>query len=324
MPGGLSMSRLRSRKPFWAKLLAELLCLWAVFVLSGCGGADILQQPRINFKDIDPQPVLSTTGNDTQTLKVAVTSVLPITDTLSHYRAIANVLGERLNRPAILIQRKSYAEVGLLLLNGGADIAFFASGEYATYSSFEEIEMLAMQQRMGLPYYQGYLLVSADSEMEELEDLRGKSVAFSDPLSYSGYFSGPYVVAKRGDAGKLFGRYMYTYSHEKSFRAVANKIVDAAPVPSLIYERAKQKNPELASSVRVIAISPPAGTGPVVVRKNMSLREREILRDAFLKLHENPRTQQALKGLMIDRYVSPRPELFENSRRMLKEKRTRL
>ncbi len=62
----------------------------------------------------------------------------------------------------------------------------------------------------------------------------------------------------------------------------------------------------------------------MVVRKNMSLREREILRDAFLKLHENPRTQQALKGLMIDRYVSPRPELFENSRRMLKEKRTRL
>jgi len=306
-------------------LLMAVFCLSVVFVLPGCGKMEGSEYPRINFKEIEPQPVLSTTGNDAQTLKVAVSSVLPATDTLTHYRAIANVLGERLNRPAILIQRKSYAEVGLLLLNGGADIAFFASGEYATYSGFEEIEMLAMQQRMGLPYYQGYLLVSADSEMQELEDLRGKSVAFSDPLSYSGYIFLAHMLWQKDETPEsFFSRYLYTYSHEKSFRAVANKIVDAAPVPSMIYERAKQRNPELASSVRVIAVSPPTGTGPVVVRKNMSLREREILRDTFLNLHENPRTQAALKGLMIDRYVLPRPELFENSRKMLQEKRTRL
>lgn len=319
----LPLPFLRKKKTVQNCFLVIGLAVIGLLALSGCGRNSAI--PRVNFKEIDSQPVLSSTSSDAQTLRVAVSSVLPLTDTLPHYRAIANILGEKLNRPAILIQRKSYAEIGLLLLNGGADIAFFASGEYATYSSFDEIEMLAAQQRMGLPYYQGFLLVAEDSPFKKLEDLRGKSVAFSDPLSYSGYIFVSHMLWQMDETPeRFFSRFQYTYSHEKSFRAVANKIVDAAPVPSLIYERAKQRTPDLAAAVRVIAVSPPAGTGPVVVRKSMNLREKEILRDTFLKLHLLPQTQAALKGLMIDRYVPPQPELFENSRKMLREKGNRL
>ena len=46
------------------------------------------------------------------------------------------------------------------------------------------------------------------------------------------------------------------------FGAVANKVVDAAPVTRLVYDRAKQNQPELVEAVKIIAVSPPAGIGP--------------------------------------------------------------
>ncbi|MDF2928785.1 MAG: phnD [Anaerospora sp.] len=185
--------------------------------------------------------------------------------------------------------------------------------------------MLAAQQRMGLPYHQGYIIVAKDSEINGIDDLKGKTVAFTDPLSYSGYTFLVHMLRQRNQTPEtFFGRYIYTYSHDNSFRAVVNKVVDAAPVTSLVYDRAKQKQPELAAEVRIIAFSPPAGTGPVVAGKSVSQGQRETLRKALLTMHENPTMLPALQGLSIDRFVPPQPELYEPIRRMLREKREHL
>ena len=53
-----------------------------------------------------------------------------------------------------------------------------------------------MQQRNGVPYYHGYIIVSKTSSAESLADLRGKTFAFSDPLSYSGYIALAYILEK--------------------------------------------------------------------------------------------------------------------------------
>jgi len=238
---------------------------------------------------VEAPPAISAVNADSQALRVAISSVLLPQETIVYYRSIASFLGQHVDRPVILIQRRSYAEIALLLLNGGADIAFFSSGEYANYSGFDEIEMLASQQRMGQPYYQGYIVVPKDSEINKVSDLKGKTVAFTDPLSYSGYTFLVHLLRQKNQTPEtFFGRYIYTFSHDKSLRAVANKVVDAAPITRLVYDRAKQKQPELAGAVKIIAVSPPAGIGPVVVGKSVSQGQREILRNALLTMHETP------------------------------------
>lgn len=304
----------------------RFVCLLTI-VMTICIGCGSFQSKGkyIDFKKVETPPAISAVNADSQALRVAISSVLLPQETVVHYRSIANFLGWHVDRPVILIQRKSYAEIALLLLNGGADIAFFSSGGYANYSGFEEIEMLAAQQRMGLPYYQGYILVSKDSEINDISDLKGKTVAFTDPLSYSGYTFLAHMLQQRNQTPEtFFGRYVYTYSHDKSLRAVANKVVDAAPVTRVVYDRAKQKQPELAEAVKIIAVSPPAGIGPVVVGKSVSQGQREILRKALLTMHESPYMTLALQGLSIDRFVPPQPELYEPIRRMLREKREQL
>jgi len=305
------------------------VCLLLIVLVTVCGFTGrsffLSKSKFINFEKLEAPPAIAAVNADSQALRVAISSVLLPQETVVHYRSIANFLGLQVDRPVMLIQRKSYAEIALLLLNGGADIAFFSSGEYANYSGFDEIEMLAAQQRMGLPYHQGYIIVAKDSEINGIDDLKGKTVAFTDPLSYSGYTFLVHMLRQRNQTPEtFFGRYIYTYSHDNSFRAVVNKVVDAAPVTSLVYDRAKQKQPELAAEVRIIAFSPPAGTGPVVAGKSVSQGQRETLRKALLTMHENPTMLPALQGLSIDRFVPPQPELYEPIRRMLREKREHL
>lgn len=301
-----------------------LLMIMTVIFSTGCGSF-LNKGKYIDFKKVEAPPDISAVNADSQALRVAISSVLLPQENVMHYRSIANYLGWHVNRPVILIQRQSYAEIALLLLNGGADIAFFSSGEYANYSGFDEIEMLAAQQRMGLPYHQGYIIVAKDSEINDIADLKGKIIAFTDPLSYSGYTFLVHMLGQKNQTpDTFFGRYIYTYSHDKSLRAVANRVVDAAPVTSLVYDRAKQREPELAEAVRIIAVSPFAGTGPVVAGKNVNQTQREILRKALLTMHEYPHMVPALQGLSIDRFVPPQPELYEPIRRMLREKREQL
>ena len=304
----------------------QLVCLLTIVtaICTGCTSSPSTGR-HIDFNKVEVPPDVPAITADSQALRVAISSVLLPQETVVHYRAIANFLGRTVDRPVILIQRKSYAEIALLLMNGGADIAFFSSGGYAHYSGLHEIEMLASQQRMGLPYYQGYILVAKDSAVNDLADLKGKTVAFTDPLSYSGYtFVAHFLQQKNETPETFFGRYIYTYSHDNSLRAVANKIVGAASVTRVVYDRAKQKQPELTEAVKIIAVSPPAGIGPVVAGKSVSARQREILRKALLSLHERSDMALPLQGLSIDRFVPPQPELFEPIKLMLRAKRAPL
>ena len=72
--------------------------------------------------------------------RLAISSVLSPKDSIGYYRQIADYISRRLERPVVLIQRQSYAEVGVLLAKGGADIAFFSSGAYASLAGQNEME----------------------------------------------------------------------------------------------------------------------------------------------------------------------------------------
>ena len=292
-------------------LLVSLVVGW----FSYCRLDSAEQENYLDFKKVAATPIVSALSNDKQALRIVVFSILLPQETIVHYRTIANYLGEKIQRPVILIQRKSYAEMAVLLLNGGADMAFFSSGGYNSFRNVGEMEVLVSQQRMGQPYNQGFLLVAQDSEAKTLSDLRGKTIAFSDPLSYSGYtFLAELLKEQQETPETFFGRYIYTYNHEKSFRAVATKLVDAAAVTSLIYYRAQQKTPELADAVKIIAVSPPFGAGPVVVGKNVSAAQREALRKSLLTIHEDPKGKAALAGLMIDKYIPANLDYYEQKR----------
>ncbi|MEH6892068.1 phosphate/phosphite/phosphonate ABC transporter substrate-binding protein [Bacillus sp. JJ864] len=266
---------------------------------------------QIVFSESEIMPVGSQDGKPSP-VRIAISSVLSPTDTIMYYRKIADYIGEKLHRPVILIQRKSYNEISMLMINGGADIAILSTGAYITYKHVEGLEAIAMQERMGVPYYYGYVVVHRQNEISDINDLRGKNVAFTDPTSYSGYIFVRKKLAELSETPEhFFGRYVFTYNHESSLGAVINKVVDAAAVDSLVFERTKRQNPELVKDLEIIEKTEPIGTGPVVVRSNLPDEEKKIIKESFISMHEQEPIKSAFQGLFIDRFVPFEPKLYE-------------
>lgn len=295
-----------------------------ILLISGCGN----QGPKlyVNFNETEklehPAPV---NRSAEQPLKLAVSPVLPQKETIGYYRQIAEHLAIQTGRPTELIQRQSNLEVSVLLANGGADIAFFSTGAYTAYEGAAELEALVAQQRNGVPFYHSFVIVAKESNINSFPDLEGKSFAFTDTLSFSGYIFPSYLLKSKGKTPEqFFSRYLFTYNHTKSLRAVADKVVDGAAIDSLVYERAQENTPELADAVRIIATSMPLGTGPVVVKKDMERNQKDLLRSIFLNMHYNADMRQTLKGLGIERFVEYTSKYYEYPSGIVGEKRTRL
>lgn len=293
------------------RLPKMLMIIWLAVLVSGCAAN------RSNYHIVFSKPADSrseTQEGAPSPVRVAISSVLSPSDTIKYYRTIADYIGEKLNRPAILIQRKSYHEISTLLMNGGADIALLSSGAYLTYKQVEGLEAIAMQERMGVPYYYGYLIVNRDSNIAGIGDLREKSIAITDPASYSSYIFLSKRLAEFGETPEhFFDRYVYTYSHEKSLKAVIDRVVDAAAVNSLVYEQAKRKNPELTESLRIIAKSDPAGTGPVIISNSLPDKDKKLVKELFLSMDEQQVLKPALQGLFIDRFVPFDPQFYDTA-----------
>lgn len=288
------------------KLLPFLLLLC---LLTSCGGTSPTQQ--IVFSEEEKQTPDSI-QDEKNPIRLAISSVLSPTDTIVHYREIVNYIAEKLNRPAILIQRRSYNEISNLMVNGGADIALLPTGAYILYKDKGGVEEIATQERFGSPYYYGYIITKGENEFLELNDLKGKDIAFYDPSSYSGYLFVEEELEDRGeDIKSFFGRHVYTYSHEGSINAVLNSIVDAAAVNSLVFETMKRENPQETAMLKIIEKSMPLGTGPVVIRSNLPEEEKELIKESFLTMHEQEFMKQVLQGLYIDRFIPFDSEYYE-------------
>ncbi|MDW7656763.1 MAG: phosphate/phosphite/phosphonate ABC transporter substrate-binding protein [Bacillota bacterium] len=303
-------------------VMFALVILLTAILLSGCSGKT--GRPYIDFSSTNPTESTGYGQFDPDIsknpLRIAVCPTLSQHNTIDAFRAISGYISRKLGRDAVLLEKKSYIEINVLLANGGADLAFLANGAYNSYDSIGDIEPLVMQVRFGVPYYHAYIIVPADSTVETLQGLRGKTFAFTDPLSFSGYLVPVHMLRQIDETPEsLFSNYIFTYSHEKALLAVANKVVDGAAIGSHVYSESLEKQDGLADQVKIIAISEKSGTGPVVVRKSLGEDIIAQLKDIFLSMDQEPELESALKDLLVDRYVEPIEELYDFPRSIIAE-----
>ena len=294
------------RRPFWLLVAAVLLCL-----AYGCSGDD---GRYVDFSKPTPADARdsgkATAGQ--RPLRLAVASVSSPGETVNSLRAIAEALANRTGRQVVVVQRKTYAEVNLLLANDDADIAFVSTGAYSAYRGQAPIDVLVMTEFQGSATYDAQLIVPADSPAQSLKDLQGKVFAFTDPLSFSGHMAVMDALIRLDSAPERhFSRYFYTSSHDRAIQAVANRIADGASIDNQILEVAIRKQPELAGKVRVVATLGVNPSGPVVVAAGLDPKLKEALRDIFLDLHQDPAQAEALQTLAISRFTPPVPGAYD-------------
>ncbi len=289
-----------------------LLC---VFCLSACSGKEAprkisleKRQEPAQAKQAEPQK---------KHLRIAVGSMITPKAGYGYYRQLLDYIGEKVGMHVEFVARENYAEINDLVKSGDVDIAFVCGGPYVEGHDAFGMELLAAPQAYGGTVYYSYIITRKDSPVTGFEGLRGKSFAFSDPLSNSGTLVPTYMLAKMHETpDSFFKQYIFTYAHDKSIKAVAQGIVDAAAVDSLIWEYENRTNPEFTSKTKIIEKSPPYGIPPVVARPGLDVKLKEKVRRVILNVHLDSKGKEILAGMMIDKFVPIRDSAYNSIREM--------
>ncbi len=153
----------------------------------------------------------------------------------------------------------------------------------------------------GRPVYFSELVVRRDSSARSLLDLRGRSWAYNDPCSLSGYYNLLKKLAEMGKDGGFFGRTCCSGSHLNSMEMVAGGEVDAATIDSNVLRIRLRSAPEFRERLRVIETWGPFPIQPVVLRSGLHPELKNRLRAAFLSIGED--APSALAGFGLERFA---------------------
>jgi phosphonate transport system substrate-binding protein len=299
--------------------LNRALCaaLVAILLLSGCGGQPgDAQQPVIRLSVLEPLPGPAT--ENIIPLRVSVGAVISPRGTVESYQPLLDYLSGRLERPVELVQRRTYSETNALVAGGEADVAFVCTSAYIAGREEFGMRLLVAPRVNGATTYNSLLIVPAASTARSIADLHGKVFAFTDPMSNTGRVYPTGLVRELGATSEqFFARTFFTYSHDAALNAVATGLADGAAVDSLVYYYALERDPALASKVRVIHTSSPFGIPPVVVGPDSPPQLQAILKEILLNMDEYADGRVALRQLGVDAFVEIEDSAYDSVRELV-------
>jgi len=195
-----------------------------------------------------------------------------------------------------------------------ADISFMGALPYLLARDQMGAEVLLSEIYRGKASYVARIFVRRDSGIEAVADLAGKTIAFADPISESGYLYPLEIVAEAGllapgaDPQSFFGRVYFAGGYQQAIQAVANGLVDAAGVSEFAD---LLLSPEQQSEIRWIAESEPIPTHAVIARPGLDPALEKKFVAAMLELNQ-PENRWLLQHVYgPDGYVLADPEAYE-------------
>ena len=147
----------------------------------------------------------------------------------------------------------SYAAAIEAMCAGKADIVWLAPLSYViAKDKCPDAQLMVTSVRFGSQFYNGQIIVGADSGIESIEDLNGKSFAFTDPASTSGYL---YPTALLEKNGVTLSESFFAGSHNSAALAVYNGRADAAATYVDVRNSLENDFPDIKTKTKVIALT---------------------------------------------------------------------
>lgn len=236
------------------------------------------------------------------------------------YQAIADEVGDRLGVSTELVVETDYENCR----NDVNDICFVCSLPYVQFER-EGVSpalpvaapVLSGARYSGRPIYFSDVIVHVDSGIETFADLRGRSWAYNEPLSQSGYGITRFHLVSIGETDGFFGEVIEAGFHETAIRMVVDGGVDGAAIDSQVLAIEMRDHPDLAQSIRVIDALGPSTIQPVAVSKRFDDSFRSQVVAVLTDLHRHEGLREILGLGFVDHFVPVGPHDYDDIRAML-------
>jgi phosphonate ABC transporter permease subunit PhnE len=195
---------------------------------------------------------------------------------------LARMLADRLHLPVRAYVALDYTALVEAMHSGQVQFGWLTPAPLVLAERLFNAEILLTQVRRGSPTYFAALVVRGDSGITRVEDLRGKTIAWVDPQSTSGYVIPRYLLLQRGlDPQRFFRQQVFAGGHDSAVLALRSGQVDVAAVwadPPAEGTGAWTRFLGKQSGVRPILYSPPIPSDAVAVDPRFSAAHPLLVR----------------------------------------------
>jgi phosphonate transport system substrate-binding protein len=235
-----------------------------------------------------------------KSLHLVLTPSQKPTDLLAAGEEFGRVLGRLVGMPVRVTVASDYAAVVEALRNRTADLAFTHPGGYVLASREAKATIVAKNLWHGKSSFTSRIFVRKDGGVTQLEGLRGKTIAFVDPTSSSGYIYPMALLIQRGlvknrDPKSFFRDVVFAGGHDAAMRALVNGHVDAIASFDLAREQ-YLKDPAERERIVFVAETPPIPEAGIAARDGLDPATLARVRAALLSIR-GPAHADLLKRL---------------------------
>lgn len=274
--------------------------------------------PYISLEPDSQQQANHRDSTEIPTIRVAIVGSASARHSFIFYRDFIDYLSQEAGLQVELILKDNYNIVNGLVCEGSVDLAFISSFSYALSESNCNYELLLRPIANNNTSYNSCIIVRSDSDIESLADLRGKTFAFTDPLSTLGRLYPLYLLTTAGETTQTFFKSVsYTYSTDYALHALANNLVDGAATNSFVLQSLNLSSTEFSSKFRVIHQSEPFPLNPLVINTALLPARRQKLQNILLAMDKDERGAAILHALGYSHFVEAKASDYEAIREMV-------
>ena len=211
-------------------------------------------------------------------LRLGISSAENERDAVARQQPFQDYIQRELGVPLRVFRATDYAGVIEAMRSNNIEFARIGPANYALAHRVMGGRIIPFAKSIddaGQTGYRSVVFVRADSPFQRLEDLRGRSFAWADPNSASGFAVPAFYLRRQGFVPEqFFGRTGFSGSHEQSVIAVLNGTFDAAVTfwsteATGNIQRMEEKGMIPAGSTRIVWTSPIIPNSPWVMRADL-------------------------------------------------------
>ena len=269
-----------------------LSAVMAASLLAGCGSNDT---------PAGADNTTSNPGGEDGVFTIAYAPNESTAESADAREGLAEDLGAFLGCEVEEIQASDYNAIIEALRTGSADMAYMGSQALALGVERTNLEPIVMKAEEGDPdkaiYHSVFITNAANADINSIQDIKGKTMAFVDPDSTSGNLvpTAEIIQAFPDDNlnsdmlhtnGDFFEAVSFSGSHQAGLQAIIKGDVDVAPISDQILASEIANGNAAQSDVKIIHESGAIPAEAMVVAEHVDQQTRDKLTE-FLTSYEN-------------------------------------
>ncbi len=247
-----------------------------------------------------PEPVVPYVAlADAKPLRFGLIPYLAPATVRQAHQLLAAHLSEAIGTPVELVVADGYGDAIDRMVKGEFDVIELSPYAFAIAERRVKLRCLVQSISNGSSTTTGYILVRADSDIRDIEALKGVQFGFVDPLSTAGYLFAAKALRDRGiDPKKDFSTVDFFGNHEAVLLALYYGRIDAAASYQVALRALKSSKGIDPLSFRVIAKTPRMPNDVFCTRADLPKDLTDVLSRTLLGLNGNSQTGRQITGAL--------------------------